>query len=141
MTNTRLTDPEILEQRYPVVLDEFSIVRGSGGCGQWTAGDGIIRTIRFLDSMECSILSEHRKIPPFGVDGGDPGRLGRNWVVRDGGDIEELGGCAHTNVTLGDTINIQTPTGGGFGPCDRTCAHGVEEGQEKMMASIAIERE
>ena len=115
MTNTRLTDPEILEQRYPVMLDSFSIDRGSGGRGKWTAGDGITRSIRFLEDMECSILSDHRRAPPFGTAGGEPGRVGRNWILRVSGEIVDLGGCAHTTVSNGDLIFIQTPTGGGFG--------------------------
>jgi 5-oxoprolinase (ATP-hydrolysing) len=118
MTNTRLTDPEILEQRYPVVLDAFTIDRDSGGHGKWKAGDGVTRTIRFLEGMECSILSEHRVMAPFGLDGGEMGRKGRNWIFRNDGVIEDLGGCAHITVSAGDTINIQTPTGGGYGACE-----------------------
>ncbi|MDZ7824205.1 MAG: hydantoinase B/oxoprolinase family protein [Ahrensia sp.] len=112
MTNTRLTDPEILEQRYPVVLDNFSVVRESGGRGKWTAGDGILRSIRFLEKMECSILSGHREVRPFGLEGGQEGRVGRNWIIRADKTIEELGGCAHAIVHLGDSINITSPTGG-----------------------------
>lgn len=116
MTNTRMTDPEVLELRYPVVLDEFRIDRGSGGRGQWNAGDGITRTIRFLEDMECSILSEHRKVAPFGLDGGEEGRLGRNWIERKDGKVDKLGGSGHAEVHPGDRIFIQSPTGGGFGP-------------------------
>lgn len=115
MTNTRLTDPEILEHRYPVVLDGFKIDRGSGGKGRWSAGDGVHRQIRFLEDMECSILSDHRRVPPFGLNGGNPGRTGQNWIVRRDGTCEQLGGCAHTEVRRGDVIHIKTPTGGGFG--------------------------
>lgn len=118
MTNTRLTDPEIMEQRYPIILDEFSIRRNSGGHGKWNAGDGIIRRIRFNEDMECSILSGHRIIRPYGLMGGEPGEIGKNWIVRQNGDIEDLGGCAQTEVHSGDTINISSPTGGGFGKCD-----------------------
>jgi 5-oxoprolinase (ATP-hydrolysing) len=116
MTNTRLTDPEILEQRYPVVLDEFSIRRGSGGLGRWRAGDGITRRIRFLEEMECSILSSHRVTPPHGTAGGEPGQIGHNRLERADGRVEDLGGCGQTRVTPGDRITIITPTGGGFGP-------------------------
>ena len=80
MTNTRLTDPEILEFRYPVVLEDFHIRKGSGGKGQWNAGDGIRRTMRFLEKMEYTILSGHRRIRPFGMAGGDDGQIGENWV-------------------------------------------------------------
>ena len=77
MTNTRLTDPEVLEFRYPVVLEDFHIREGSGGKGKWNAGDGIRRTIRFLEKMECTILSGHRRVPPFGLAGGEPARSAR----------------------------------------------------------------
>ncbi len=116
MTNSRLTDPEILETRFPVVLEEFSIRRGSGGRGRHNAGDGTRRTIRFLKRMECALLSGHRRVRPFGVAGGDEGELGRNRVRRLGGVIEELGGCASTVLDAGEAITVETPTGGGFGP-------------------------
>lgn len=126
MTNTRMTDPEILEHRYPVTLEEFRIDRGSGGKGKWNAGDGITRRIRFREAMHCSILSEHRKIAPVGVQGGEDGRLGRNWIERGDGGVEDLGGCAQAEVRAGDCIVIQSPTGGGFGdPRDR--GHEVSE--------------
>lgn len=116
MTNTRLTDPEILEHRYPVVLDQFSICRNSGGRGKWNAGDGVFRRIRFLRDMEFSILSDHRRIPPYGLNGGEPGKVGKNWIVRANKiEIEKLDGCAHAKVQAGDSVNIRTPTGGGFG--------------------------
>jgi 5-oxoprolinase (ATP-hydrolysing) len=114
MTNTRLTDPEILEQRYPVILNEFSIRRHSGGKGQFNAGDGVFRSIRFLTEMQSSILSDHRRVAPFGTNGAQPGELGKNWIVRADASIELLDGCAHVNVNKGDSININTPTGGGF---------------------------
>lgn len=115
MTNTRMTDPEIMEQRYPVLLKEFSIRRSSGGKGKWNAGDGIYRNIRFEETMSCSILSEHRLIAPFGLHGGESGQIGRNWIERKDHTIEELGGCGHTNVNAGDCVNVISPTGGGFG--------------------------
>ena len=90
MTNTRLTDPEILEFRYPVLLEDFHIRKGSGGRGQWNAGDGIRRTIRFLEKMECTILSGHRRVPPFGLAGGGDGQVGENWVRRNDGGMEKL---------------------------------------------------
>ena len=115
MTNTRLTDPEIMEQRYPVVLDRFSVRRNSGGHGKWNAGDGILRRIRFLEEMECSILSDHRRIAPFGINGGESGETGKNWIERLDGSIENLAGCGQALVYPGDSVNISTPTGGGFG--------------------------
>lgn len=115
MTNTRLTDPEILEHRYPVILDEFSIRRNSGGRGKWDAGDGVFRSIRFLKEMEFSILSDHRRVPPFGLNGGEPGEVGKNWIKRANSQVEELDGCAQAQVGVDDSINIKTPTGGGFG--------------------------
>jgi len=115
MTNTRLTDPEVMEQRYPIVLDEFTIDRHSGGRGKWHAGDGVTRSIRFLDKMECSILSGHRVVRLYGVNGGEPGRLGENLLTRCNGEVERMAGCAHASVETGDVVTIRTPTGGGFG--------------------------
>ena len=115
MTNSRLTDPEVLEQRFPVVLEDFSIRRGSGGIGKWTAGDGTSRTLRFLESMDLAILSGHRKVRNFGVNGGEAGELGRNFVRRAGGEVEELQGCDATVLQAGEAVTIVTPTGGGYG--------------------------
>jgi 5-oxoprolinase (ATP-hydrolysing) len=121
MTNTRMTDPEILEQRYPVMLKEFVIDRDSGGKGKWHAGDGITRTITFLEDMQCSILSGHRISPPYGLRGGEAGRIGRNWLTKANGDQQELAGCDFTTVADGDSISIQSPTGGGFGKANEGC--------------------
>ena len=115
MTNTRLTDPEILEFRYPVLLEDFHIRKGSGGRGRWSAGDGVRRTIRFLEKMECTILSGHRRVRPFGLDGGEDGALGENWVRRGDGRMERLPGCDDTVIDAGEAIIIQTPTAGGYG--------------------------
>jgi 5-oxoprolinase (ATP-hydrolysing) len=115
MTNTRLTDPEILEFRYPVVLEEFHLRPNSGGRGRWRAGDGTARTIRFLETMECAILSSHRRVPPFGIKGGEPGEVGRNRVRRLDGRVETLGGCDQTTIQAGEAVTIITPTGGGYG--------------------------
>jgi len=115
MTNTRLTDPEVLESRYPVVLERFAIRRGSGGRGRWTSGDGTLRVIRFLESMRCAILSGFRKVQPFGLAGGEPGETGRNAVIRRDGSVEELPGAASATLEKGDAILISTPTGGGVG--------------------------
>ncbi|MDB5596410.1 MAG: 5-oxoprolinase [Hyphomicrobiales bacterium] len=116
MTNSRLTDPEVLEFRYPVVLEDFHIRKGSGGRGRWHGGDGVSRTIRFLQRMECALLTGHRRIPPFGAKGGEPGQLGINSVRRLDGHIERLGGSDQTMIEAGEAITLQTPTSGGYGP-------------------------
>ena len=115
MTNTRLTDPEVLEFRYPVLLEDFHIRRNSGGHGRWKAGDGIRRTIRFLERMECTILSGHRHVPPFGLAGGGDGQIGENWVRRKNGHMERLQGSDATVIDAGEAIIIQAPTAGGYG--------------------------
>jgi 5-oxoprolinase (ATP-hydrolysing) len=115
MTNTRLTDPEVLESRYPVVLERFSIRRGSGGKGRWTSGDGTLRVIRFLEPMRGAILSGFREVRPFGLAGGAPGETGRNAIRRRDGRTEELAGAASATLGPGDAIVISTPTGGGVG--------------------------
>jgi 5-oxoprolinase (ATP-hydrolysing) len=119
MTNTRLTDPEILEFRYPVLLEDFHIRKGSGGKGRWNAGDGVRRTIRFLEKMEYTILSGHRRIRPFGLNGGEDGQIGENWVRRNDGRMERLKGADATLVDAGEAIIIQTPTAGGYGKPQR----------------------
>ncbi|HEY5082498.1 MAG TPA: hydantoinase B/oxoprolinase family protein [Bauldia sp.] len=115
MTNSRLTDPEILEFRYPVLLEDFHIRAGSGGKGKWSAGDGTERTLRFLEEMDCAILSSHRKIPPHGLMGGALGELGITRVRRADGTIETLEGCDQTTMQPGDAVIVTTPTGGGYG--------------------------
>jgi len=115
MTNTRLTDPEILEFRYPVLLEDFHIRPESGGRGQWNAGNGVRRTIRFLEKMECTVLSGHRRVPPFGLAGGGDGQVGENWVRRKDGRMEKLAGADATIIDAGEAIIIQTPTAGGYG--------------------------
>ena len=120
MTNTRLTDPEILEFRYPVLLEDFHIRKGSGGRGKWNAGDGIIRTIRFLEKMDCTILSGHRRVRPFGLAGGEAGQVGENWVRRKDGRVEKLKGCDATVIDAGEVVIIQTPTAGGYGKPDES---------------------
>jgi 5-oxoprolinase (ATP-hydrolysing) len=115
MTNSRLTDPEVLESRFPVVLEDFHIRRGSGGKGRFKAGDGTLRRIRFLRPMQAAILSGHRAVANPGMMGSEPGQLGRNSVRRNDGRIEILPGCAETNIEAGEAIEIVTPTGGGWG--------------------------
>ena len=115
MTNSRLTDPEVLEWRFPVRVEEFRIRTGSGGAGRWLGGDGIIRRIRFLEPMTAAILSGRRRIPPYGLAGGKPGQVGRNAVERVDGSIEELPGTAQVTMQPGDAFVIETPGGGGYG--------------------------
>ena len=118
MTNSRLTDPEILELRYPVVLEDFHVRENSGGKGRWRAGDGTERCIRFLEPMECAILSGHRRVRPFGLKGGAPGELGVNMVRRRDGTCEQQPGCCQVRLEAGDAIVLRTPTGGGYGDID-----------------------
>ena len=116
MTNSRLTDPEVLEWRFPVVLESFAIRHGSGGAGRWRGGSGGTRRIRFLEAMTASILSGSRRLPPHGMAGGAPGESGRNWVERADGTRVELAGADRAEVARGDVVVIETPGGGGFGP-------------------------
>ena len=115
MTNSRLTDPEVLEWRFPVRLESFSIRRGSGGAGAHHGGDGVDRRIRFLEAMTAVMLANHRRIAPFGLNGGLPGALGRNWVERRDGSREEFGGTHQLTLEAGDLFVVQSPGGGGFG--------------------------
>jgi 5-oxoprolinase (ATP-hydrolysing) len=115
MTNSRLTDPEVLEWRFPVRLDAFTIRRGSGGLGRFRGGDGGVRRIRFLEPMTAVMLANHRRIAPFGLDGGMPGALGRNWVERADGAKEEFGATCAVAMGTDDVFVIETPGGGGFG--------------------------
>ena len=118
MTNSRLTDPEVLEFRYPVLLEDFHIRKGSGGKGKWTAGDGTSRTIRFLEKMDCSILASHRTIEPKGMQGGENGQKGRTLVRRTSGKLEELKGCDQTILEAGEAITVIPPTSGGWGKAE-----------------------
>ena len=118
MTNSRLTDPEILEWRYPVRLDSYEIRSGSGGQGRWHGGNGGVRKIRFLERMTASILSNNRIVPPFGANGGEAGTCGRNLVIRADGRCEELGFVASVEMHPEDVFVIETPGGGGFGKAD-----------------------
>jgi len=115
MTNSRLTDPEVLEWRFPVRVDGFSIRRGSGGAGEHTGGDGVVRRIRFLAAMSAGILSNHRRIAPFGLNGGGAGQVGVNRIERADGRIEPLGPTAAVELQPGDVFVIETPGGGGYG--------------------------
>ena len=115
MTNTRLTDPEILEWRFPVLLESFSLRRRSGCAGKFRGGDGVIRKVKFLEAMTASILSGHREIPPYGMAGGEPGKIGNNYVLRADGSKNELRGTDSTEVEANDVMVIETPGGGGYG--------------------------
>jgi 5-oxoprolinase (ATP-hydrolysing) len=114
MTNSRLTDPEVLEWRYPVVVEEFSIRHGSGGAGKHRGGDGVIRKIRFREPMQAAILSGRRAVAPFGLDGGGAGAPGKNYVVRADGTVTELQACDEIDVRAGDEFVIETPGGGSY---------------------------
>ena len=116
MTNSRLTDPEVLEWRYPVRVESYAVRRGSGGRGRWRGGDGGVRRIRFLAPVTLSTLASHRRVPALGLDGGQPGALGRHWVERADGTVTPLSGCDTAELAAGDVFVIETPGGGGFGP-------------------------
>ncbi len=115
MTNSRLTDPEILELRYPVRLEVFAIRENSGGCGEYSGGDGMIRQIRFLQDMQLSILSSRRKVAPYGLGGGQSGRVGQQWIKREKGQCERLPSTCCIEIKSGDIFRIETPGGGGYG--------------------------
>ncbi|NQU55935.1 MAG: hydantoinase B/oxoprolinase family protein, partial [Rhodospirillales bacterium] len=115
MTNSRLTDPEILEWRFPVLLEDFTIRRGSGGKGAHPGGAGTIRRLRFLEPMTAAILSGHRRIPPYGMAGGEPGACGKNRLERADGNVISLKETGQVEAQVGDVFVIETPGGGGYG--------------------------
>jgi len=115
MTNSRLTDPEVLEWRYPVRLESYAIRRGSGGTGRWRGGEGGVRRLRFLEPMTVTTLAGHRRVPAFGMAGGGPGALGRHWVERADGSVTAMRGCDSVRLDAGDVFVIETPGGGGYG--------------------------
>jgi len=115
MTNSRLTDPEVLELNLPVEVESFAIRHGSGGSGRWLGGNGATRTLRFTEAVQVSILSNHRRIAPFGLSGGGAGAVGENQVIRTDGTTEALAGTASVELDAGDRLEIRTPGGGGFG--------------------------
>ncbi|MFK0264876.1 hydantoinase B/oxoprolinase family protein [Streptomyces angustmyceticus] len=118
MTNSRLTDPEVLEWRYPVRVDAFAIRSGSGGTGRWHGGRGVERRLRFLEPMTVALLTNHRRVAPYGMAGGAPGALGANWVERADGSRVELAGCDVADVGVDDVLVLRTPGGGGYGAAD-----------------------
>ncbi|WOK06219.1 hydantoinase B/oxoprolinase family protein [Imperialibacter roseus] len=116
MTNTRITDPEIMEWRYPVQVEEFSIRKGSGGHGKWKGGDGIVRKLRFTEAVELTILTQHRVEAPYGMKGGNSGASGKQYVEKSTGEVIGLKGVDEMDLQAGDAIVIETPGGGGWGP-------------------------
>ena len=116
MTNSRLTDPEVLEWRYPVLVESYRIRPGSAGRGRWHGGHGGIRRLRFSEPMTVSTLTGHRRIPAFGLAGGEPGALGRHWIEHPDGTVTPMRGCDSVHVEPGDVFVIETPGGGGYGP-------------------------
>ena len=119
MTNSRLTDPEIFEFRFPVRLDSYEIRAGSGGAGQWRGGNGGVRRVRFLEPMTASILSNGRTHGAFGMAGGQPGAVGMNRVLRADGSVEDIGHIGQAEMQVGDVFEITTPGGGGYGHSSR----------------------
>ncbi len=122
MTNTRITDPEVLEHRYPVRLERFAVRAGSGGAGSRRGGDGAVRELRFLEPMSLSLLTQHRVAAPYGAAGGGPGQPGRQRLVRAGGEVLELPSVAGCEVAPGDRLILETPGGGGWGPPEPAAA-------------------
>ncbi len=119
MTNSRLTDPEVLEWRFPVVVESFAIRPDSGGAGRWRGGDGAVRRLRFTESVTVSTLSSHRRVPPYGLAGGAPGALGLNRVERADGSVVGMAGADSVDVGAGDVLVVETPGGGGYGAAGR----------------------
>jgi 5-oxoprolinase (ATP-hydrolysing) len=115
MTNSRLTDPEVLEWRYPVRLESYEIRSGSGGRGRWPGGNGGRRRIRFLEPVTVTVLSGHRRVPPYGMAGGEPGALGQQWIEHPDGSVTAMAGCDSVAVGAGDVLVMETPGGGGYG--------------------------
>ncbi|MBE9045838.1 hydantoinase B/oxoprolinase family protein [Pleurocapsales cyanobacterium LEGE 10410] len=115
MTNSLLSDPEVLESRYPVILDSFTIRQDSGGKGKYSGGNGVVRKVRFLESMTAGILSGHRIVPPFGLNGGEAGKVGKSYIQRQDKTIEQLDSTATVEMQPGDTFIVETPGGGGYG--------------------------
>ena len=136
MTNSRLTDPEVLEWRFPVLLSAFEIRKGSGGAGTNKGGDGVRRRVRFLEAMTAVMLANRRRVPPFGAAGGEPGALGRNWVERADGSVEAFGATAKVEMSPGDTFVIETPGGGGFGPGKLLMVDGLGRAEGGRPSSI-----
>ncbi|KAL3135323.1 hypothetical protein ABBQ32_007517 [Trebouxia sp. C0010 RCD-2024] len=140
MTNTRITDPEILERRYPVVLHDFSLRQGSGGAGKFKGGDGVIREMEYLRPLTCSILSERRTFRPYGLLGGHPALPGLNLLLHSDGRKVNMGGKTTVQVKAGDRIQICTPGGGGFGAPEEGAAADYIEGDKKGLERAVADR-
>ena len=110
-----MTDVEVFEQNFPVIVESFAIRRGSGGAGRWHGGDGSVRKLRFVEPVEAAILSNHRRVAPFGMAGGEDAQTGTNTVIRSNGEAEPLSGTATVKLAADDIVIIETPGGGGFG--------------------------
>jgi 5-oxoprolinase (ATP-hydrolysing) len=121
MTNSRLTDPEVLEDRLPLRVERMAIRRGSGGSGSWPGGDGVVRQLRFLQPLRVSLITGSRRVPPQGLAGGDPGACGRNSWISANGTCQDLQGCCEVELQAGDALRIETPGGGGYGPAAGEC--------------------
>jgi 5-oxoprolinase (ATP-hydrolysing) len=115
MTNSRLTDPEILEAKFPVLVREFAVRFGSGGAGRHRGGNGVVRRLQFRAPLSVALLANHRRVAPFGLAGGQPGAVGAAWIRRANGLVDELGATAYFDVNAGDELTIVTPGGGGYG--------------------------
>jgi 5-oxoprolinase (ATP-hydrolysing) len=132
MTNSRLTDPEVLEWRYPVLVESYRIRHGSGGAGRWHGGDGGVRRLRFAEPMTVTTLTGHRRVAAFGLAGGQPGALGRHWIEHPDGSVTPMHGCDSVTVAPGDVFVIETPGGGGYGPAAK------RTGPEKSSALVLV---
>ena len=119
MTNTRLTDPEVLEWRFPVILESFSIRERSGGKGRKRGGNGVVRRVRFLEALKANVLSGHREVPPYGMAGGCSGKVGINSVEHADGSVTRLSGTDQIELKAGDVFVIETPGGGGYGIAEK----------------------
>ena len=115
MTNSRLTDPEVIESRFPVRIESFAVRAGSGGTGRRQGGDGVVRRIRFLEAMDLNLVTSRRMVTPHGLAGGGPGACGRNQLERANGSVEHLDGIVEVRVDPDDVLEIRTPGGGGYG--------------------------
>jgi 5-oxoprolinase (ATP-hydrolysing) len=141
MTNTRITDPEIFERRYPVILRKFSLRTGSGGSGKYRGGDGVVREIEFRKNLLVSILSERRSYHPYGLEGGAPGARGANTIIRIDGRKLNLGGKNTVAVVAGERLRIETPGGGGYGPSGKPWDADADEYAAALCNALGVTRD